>query len=203
MNGVRMGLFGLLCGLAGAALADHPVSQEPTGFSPLPEVFLTAPAGFALHDLAPDWVLIGHLTDEGGIDPWAEVHAIQGGSNGDTPDFEAFALAAIRNTCTADGPGETFFCDAVRGRQPFTSDSGVAGQILYFDRVHETSNPDSKEVTPYGPIFLFDLSDKTTGEQWIALVVQPAPWLASEATDDQLLHDVARTVRVWTGPIEY
>ncbi|EYD74417.1 hypothetical protein Rumeso_04024 [Rubellimicrobium mesophilum DSM 19309] len=189
-------------GLGGAALAEESTGLEPTWFSPLPEVFFAAPTGLTLQEYGPDWVSIGTPSLENGFLPEVDVHAFQGGPSEGSPDFETFALAALRNTCAADGPGETIHCDAVRHRQPFTSDSGLEGEILYLDRVHETWDPASREVTVFGQIFLFDLSGKTNGEEWIALVVQPVPTLELDAIDDQLLADIARTVEVATGPID-
>jgi hypothetical protein len=165
-------------------------------------VFFAAPTGLTLQEYGPDWVSIGTPSLENGFLPEVDVHAFQSNPDAEVSDFETFALASIRNTCAADGPGETIHCDAVHHRQPFTTDSGLEGEILYLDRVHETWEPDSKEVTPFGPIFLFDLSGRTNGEEWIALVVQPVPTLEVDAIDDQLLSDVARTVEVATGPID-
>jgi hypothetical protein len=153
-------------------------------------------------EYGPVWVSIGTPSLENGFLPEVDVHAFQRSPNAEVSHFETFALAAVRNTCAADAPGETIHCDAVRHRQPFTADSGLEGQILYVDRVHETWDPASREVTAFGPIFLFDLTGKTNGEEWIALVVQPVPTLDVDAIDDQLLFDVARSVEVATGPID-
>ena len=202
MTSIRIGLVGLVSVLAGGALAEQASGLEPTCFSPLPEVFFAAPAGLTLQEYGPDWVSIGIPSLENGFMAAVDVHAFQGGPAEGGPDFESFALAAIRNTCAADGPGETIYCDAVRHRQPFTTDSGLQGEVLYLDRVHETSDQASREVAAYGPVFLFDLSGKINGEEWISLVVQPVPTLEVDAIDDKLLADVARTVEVATGPID-
>ncbi len=201
-NEVRVGLLAFFVSLGGAALAEERSGPEPTWFSPLPEVFFAAPAGRTLQEYGPDWVSIGTPSLENGFLLEVDVHTFQGNPDAEAPNFKTFALAALRNTCAADGPGETISCDAIRHRQPFNTDSGLAGEILYVDRVHETWEPDSKEVTVFGPIFLFDLSGKTNGEEWIALVVQPVPTLEVDAIDDQLLSDVARTVEVATGSMD-
>lgn len=197
MRAGRTTLLVSLALIAGCAMADQP---EATYSSAVHGFSFAVPAPFEVKEYLPEAVSVGQPAPDDGFDAVADIRLAVAGEGEDYPSFEDFALGTLRNMCAADGPGETIHCTEARQRQPFVTASGLEGEVLYMERVHETFASSEKAVDGFGPVFLFDVSEEVPGDGWAALTVQPPANLPSEQVDSALLRQVAESLTLGAGP---
>ncbi len=184
---------------AGCAVAE---TLEPDGTRHASSAYgfaVTIPAPYEVKEHSPEALSVGRPTGGGGFDPVAELRLMVAGEGADYPSFETFALAALRNACAADGPGESIWCGAAEQRQPFATAAGAEGEVLYLKRVHERFEEGRTEVDGFGPVFLFDLSAEVPGDGWAALAVQPPATFPAAEVDSVLLRQLADSLAMRPG----
>jgi hypothetical protein len=183
-----------LTALTGFAKADQPQADGAAFVSLVYGFSFSAPAPLAVKEYAPESLSVGQPAPEDGFDAVADIRLYTAGKDARYNSFDAFALETLRNACAAVGPGEAVICTQAQQRQPFTTESGLTGEVLYLERIHETFATGETQIDGFGPILLFNLSGAATGAEFSALAVQPPANLEAAKIDNALLREVASSL---------
>lgn len=98
--------------------------------------------------------------------------------------------------CAADGPNETIYCTDVTDRQPFAASTGLQGEVLYLDRIHEDRATGAQKMDRFGPVFVFNIQANVPQSDFAALAVQPPANLSATDVQSALVRSVADSVNI-------
>lgn len=111
--------------------------------------------------------------------------------------FEDFAKTRARVFCAADGPTASLNCTRTTRSEPFTTVTGIKGEVFYLELV-ETRG---EEVTnrEAGPFYTFNVSLDTPGSGYDALIFRPARFYEESEMYDRgakATFDVVNTLQI-------
>lgn len=116
--------------------------------------------------------------------------------DGDQYDsFQDFLHTRAILYCAADGPSESLQCTQVTRTQPFTTATGISGEVFYLELEH--SSPDGVTHREAGPFYGFDVTRE--GGAMTALLIFPTHFYnESDLYDEgaEEANDIVNTVRL-------
>jgi len=146
-----------------------------------PEVFYSFnyPSDLTVYEYLPATVAIGSGVGDM-FSTLIEVQKVTSDAETTYSNFNDFVYKSVRNYCAADGPNETIFCTTVKSSEPFTSKTGLTGEIFTLVRTHRNLTTGKEENGTYGPIYAFNVSANNPGAEYTALIIRPGAALPTE-----------------------
>ncbi|HUO50091.1 MAG TPA: hypothetical protein VMU25_00755 [Candidatus Paceibacterota bacterium] len=142
------------------------------------------PSKYQAHELEPEFVTIGQMQN-GSVEGVANVAVLHAQKSEPLPSSEAFIRLVAGLACSQNSAGSAVNCTTVAQSTPFSTQSGLSGEALYFN-----SNAGKR-----GPFYAFDISSTIPNEYAVLLVYPPAQ-LAQNDADRTLLQNIAQSVQL-------
>lgn len=158
---------------------------------------LSYPSTLDYIEYLPENVVFGKTDSEGNIEGVAEVRVMNiSGEPGES--FEDAVARELMNLCAADSPSITFSCTGIEQSQPFTTDSGITGTVLYLRGELRNLSTNEVEIVGKGPYFVFATRSSATGSQ--AIVVHPPLNLSAAEADSTAIRSIADSLTISAVP---
>jgi len=185
-----LAIAALLAGCDGAA---PPTGGQATYTSETYGYSFVYPDSLDVQEYTPEHVALGRRQVEDGFDAVVEAGVFT--ADGDSAvAFDDFVVDRARTLCAADGPRTSMRCTDVEQRTPFTTATGLTGEVFYLK--HETVDIASgaiDSVSGRGPFFVFQLSANAPAA---ALIIRPPTNLAPDDVDSELVRQIANSIRI-------
>lgn len=151
---------------------------------------------YALTTFAPEYVT---LEDTSRPEPneVVEVALVKADAETQYASFEDFVHDRSLIFCAADGPGGSTSCNTVSRTQPFTTATGIKGEIFYLEFVH--LSPEGESRREAGPFYAFDVSANVQGGDFAALTFRPARFYEESDMYDEgakVANDIVNTLQI-------
>lgn len=146
-----------------------------------------------------DVQVVSHETGADISDPrlesqMASIQVIRNTAGEEVGMYEEFVLDAVRMNCVADAASISVVCTEIRNLAPFTTQSGVKGQVFYLAGERKGSDGVPMPILK-GPFFTFNLSANTPGVMSFLLVGSPMHATVDQV-DSEFVEEVAHTVEI-------
>ena len=151
------------------------------------------PSAYQAKIYTPEIVAIGNPEGDG-FASLAEIVVSTAESAGSYADWSAYAEHQAEITCDADGPTASIRCPEVASSTPFTSMTGLSGEVFYLKQVW-TKLPEKTTTTFFrGPYISYNISANVPQKPYAVLLVMPPP--ASESPDASLIEGIADSMQI-------
>lgn len=151
---------------------------------------LEYPANLETKEYGPDNVVFGTITGET-VDGIAEASIMRvTGKPGQT--FSDAITEVLLNLCAADGPSTSFSCTLAEQVQPFTTASGINGQVMYLRGELTNLRTGEKTLVGKGPFFAFPLQSSATVTN--TLIIHAPLHQSAEEADSQAIRLIAESL---------
>lgn len=155
------------------------------------------PEGYEYFEYVPEVIAIGVPNVNGeGFDSQVDVRLYTAGEDVGYERYEDFLFETLRNSCAADGPSETIYCEEVERHQPFTTSSDISGEVMYLSRTQENFSTGAMTQDGFGPHFVFNVSANVPNAQFAVLVVGAPAYLSADEVNSELVRQVAESVQI-------
>lgn len=150
------------------------------------------PARLTYREYSGGNVMFG-TEDEEVMNGVAEVRVVTISAN-EGEDLQTAAARELQNLCAADGPTASFSCTGVERVQPFRTDTGTQGYMLYLRGELRDFATDEVTTSLKGPYIVFPLEVRATGGR--AIIVHAPLAQSAENADAATIQDIARTLTI-------
>jgi len=138
------------------------------------------PAGDSIEEYTPQYVTIMGQTQM----EVAEADVLIANTSSSYASFNDFVHSQAMLDCEADGPSGSVRCPDVASSEPYTSATGLSGDVLYLDEV--TKENGATSTAQVGPLFVFNISANVQGSPYAALLIRPPLNATSSASNDTI-----------------
>ncbi len=193
----------LLCGATYFLVRNNELKAAPQ--SPAATTYTNTEYGYSFsHDPAltlieftPEYVT---LEDQGAAEPNEVVQvAVENADISESfESAEEYARTRALVFCAADGPTASMRCTRTTRTEPFTTATGITGEVFYLEFVE--TRGEEVATREAGPFFAFNVSMDTPGSGYSALIFRPARFHEESAAYDrgaQATLDVVNTLKIF------
>lgn len=128
--------------------------------------------------------------------PVVQISVIKGSAEITLQSFEEFVLDEARRACSTTNATVSITCtrlDDVVNIRPFTSSSGVQGQVFYLKADQKNLSTGKTDTVQRGPFYTFNSSSKTIGMMSFIMIGNPVS-VSAQAADTTSIESVARSL---------
>lgn len=152
------------------------------------------PKNMKVKEYAPESLAIGTSVGEESFDAVVNVRIYKAAREVGYSEYEQYVFESLKNTCAADGPTGTIYCDRVENRSDFTTSSGLSGEELYLHRVHEDFSNQTTDESASGPFYVFNMAANVPSAQFVILTIEPPVNQAVSDTTKARVESVANSL---------
>lgn len=171
-------------------VAEHTYESRVYGFT------FMYPSESDVREYTAQAISVGRAMSDDAFSAEAEVQVVERTEDETAASYDDFLMASVRNMCAADGPGEAIYCEDKESSEPFENDQGATGERFYVTRVHESLPSGERTTERFGPFYAFPLSETEATSTWTVLLVRPPSSDAVDDVEDDLIRDIAASVRL-------
>lgn len=193
----------VIVGVAGYVLYQHYLAPSEPAAPQHTQSYTNTANGYSLSypdtlqvkEYTADNAVFGHVTEDA-VDGVAEARVmILAGRSGDT--FQQTLAKQLEILCAADGPRTSFSCTSIQRAEPFATEAGAQGLLLYLHGESKDLRSGTITVIDKGPYFALTLQSGATVSK-VLVIHAPLNQSAAEA-DTATIQSIARSVHL-TNP---